>query len=203
MNRVLAIGLVAGLALVLPVRSFARRQVTGRVIGTVVDSSGSAVPGATVSLLLSGGDAPVLTVVTSPEGFFTFSSVRPELYDMTVESRGFQRQLLQNVKVEPARDTALSEIRLSVQGVTEEVSVVASVSSVQVTSAEVLSTITNAQVQKLPMIDRDPLALITTQAGVSESVRIPVRQQHDGPPAASGKPAGVHQVVFGKRRMHG
>jgi len=168
MNRVLAIGLVVGLALVLPVRSFARRQVTGRVIGTVVDSSGSAVPGATVSLLLSGGDAPVLTVVTSPEGFFTFSSVRPELYDMTVEARGFQRQLLQNVKVEPARDTALSEIRLSVQGVTEQVAVVDSVSSVQVTSAEVLSTITNAQVQKLPMIDRDPLALITTQPGVSD-----------------------------------
>ncbi len=46
------------------------RQVEGGISGTVVDASGSAVPGAAVSLMLPGGDRPVLSVMTSTEGFF-------------------------------------------------------------------------------------------------------------------------------------
>src|SRR5262249_39708412 len=40
--------------------------------------------------------------------------------------------------------------------------------TVQATSSDVSTTITNAQIQKLPMLDRNPLALITGQAGVSD-----------------------------------
>src|SRR4029077_4821248 len=44
------------------------------------------------------------------------------------------------------------------------------VQTVQTQNAEVSSTITNEQVRRLPMLDRDPVALIATQAGVSSNV---------------------------------
>ena len=105
-------------------------QVEGRLFGNVVDQSGSAVPGATVSLLLPGGDRAVLSVVSSAEGFFNFSNVRPELYDLTVEATGFRKQLVHGVKVDPARETTVSSIRLEVQGVSAKVAVIENVQAV-------------------------------------------------------------------------
>src|SRR5439155_9888912 len=124
-NRLFVIGALF-LAIILVVGE-ASAQVEGRLSGSVVDQSGGAVPGATVSLLLPGGDRPVLSVVTSTEGFFNFSNVRPELYDLTVEATGFRKQVVRSVKVDPARETTTAAIRLEVQGVSAEVAVIASV----------------------------------------------------------------------------
>jgi Carboxypeptidase regulatory-like domain len=166
MKRLFACGAVLFLILIMAAAGFA--QVAGQLVGSVVDQSGAAIPGATVSLLLPGGERPILTITTSAEGFFTFSNVRPETYDLTVEGAGFRKQLVRGVKVDPARETAIPAIRLEVQGVSAEVAVVESALTLQTTSADVSTTITNTQIQNLPLIDRYPLALITTQAGVTD-----------------------------------
>src|SRR5262249_36756268 len=69
-------------------------QVGGRLLGTVIDTSGAAVPNAMVSLTLPGGGRPVLSATADAQGLFTFSSVRPESYDLAVEAPGFQKQVL-------------------------------------------------------------------------------------------------------------
>src|SRR5262245_49535725 len=69
-------------------------QVTGRITGSVTDSSGLPIPNAAVSLLLAGGVRPVLTTVTTPEGLYSFTNVRPETYDLTVEASGFLKYSL-------------------------------------------------------------------------------------------------------------
>src|SRR5215510_7070992 len=166
MHRLIAFGAVLFSILTMAAGGFA--QVAGQLVGSVVDQSGAAVPGATVSLLLPGGERPILTTTTSSEGFFTFSNVRPETYDLTVEGAGFRKQLLRAVKVDPARETAIPAIHLEVQGVSAEIAVVESNLLLQTTSADVSTTITNTQIQNLPLIDRYPLALITTQAGVTD-----------------------------------
>src|SRR5215510_6397453 len=142
-------------------------QVGGRLLGTIVDTSGAAVPNAMVSLTLPGGDRPVLSGTADAQGLFSFSSVRPESYDLAVEAPGFQKQVLR-VKIDAGREMALPPIRLDVRPVTAEVAVVENVNTVQTSTAEVSSTITNAQIQQLPMLDRSPLQLITTQAGVTD-----------------------------------
>jgi hypothetical protein len=43
------------------------------------------------------------------------------------------------------------------------------VQTVQTSNAEVASTVTNEQVRRLPLLDRDPMVLISTQAGVSSN----------------------------------
>src|SRR6266446_5258974 len=145
-------------------------QVTGRISGSVTDSSGAAIPNATVNLLLPGGAKPVLATVTTPEGLFSFTNVRPISYDLTVDAKGFLKYTLRGVKVDPARETSLPGVQLEVAAVTQSVDVIANVQTVQTSNAEVATTVTNEQVRRLPMLDRDPMSLISTQAGVSNNL---------------------------------
>src|SRR5260370_3280855 len=145
-------------------------QVAGRISGSVTDSSGAAIPGATVNLLLPGGSKPLLATVTTPEGLFSFTNVRPESYDLTVDAKGFLKYTLRGVKVDPARETSLAKFQLDVAAVTQSIDVTANVQTVQTSNAEIATTVTNEQVRRLPMLDRDPMSLISTQAGVSSNV---------------------------------
>ena len=141
-------------------------QFSGRITGQVVDSSGAAVPGADVQLSLSGGTKPLLTTKTSHEGIYHFIGVRPSEYDLSVEASGFVKKTLRNVSVDPALETTVPTIKLELATLTQTVDVSANVQSVETSNAEVSGTITMEEVQKLPILDRDPLALIQTQPGV-------------------------------------
>ncbi|MCL4402094.1 MAG: TonB-dependent receptor [Acidobacteria bacterium] len=146
-------------------------QVAGRVTGSVVDASGAAVPDADVRLSLAGGSSAVLSAKTTTGGLFSLAGVRPESYDLTVEKGGFVKYTVRGVRVDPARETAVPVIRLELAAVTQTVDVTGLVETVQVSNAEVSSTVTNAQVQRLPLLDRDPMMLIQTQAGVVSNAR--------------------------------
>src|SRR5258708_31988502 len=100
-------------------------QVTGRMSGSVTDASGAAIPKATVNLFLPGGAKPVLATVTTPEGLFSFTNVRPISYDLIVESKGFLKYTLRGVKVDPARETSLPRVQLELAPVTQSVAVTA------------------------------------------------------------------------------
>jgi hypothetical protein len=146
-------------------------QSTGRITGSVVDSSGSAVPGASVKVLLPGGSQPVLAGETTVDGLFSFVSIRPTTYDLTVEATGFVKANLRGIKVDPARETSLPAIKLELPTVTSTIDVEADVASVQTSNVEVSTTITTEQVRRLPLIDRDPVSLVYVQAGVTYSPR--------------------------------
>jgi hypothetical protein len=142
-------------------------QVEGRISGAVVDPSGSAVPGAKVDLFLPGGHSPVLTTTTTTEGLFRLVGVRPASYDLTVDAAGFRKATVKGVKVDPGREAAVASIKLQLGAVTEVVDVSATAQGVETANAEISTTVTNQQVRDLPIMDRDPLALLITQAGVT------------------------------------
>ncbi|MEK7406389.1 MAG: TonB-dependent receptor [Acidobacteriota bacterium] len=142
-------------------------QVTGRLSGSVLDPTGSAVPGAKVDLLLAGGSTPVLSFTTTSEGLFTMIGVRPDFYDLVVEAAGFQKHTIRRVKIDPGRETSLPPIKLELGAVTATVEVISTIQGVQTTNAEISTTVTNEQVRRLPLMNRSPLALILTQAGVT------------------------------------
>jgi hypothetical protein len=141
-------------------------QVSGRVTGTVLDPFGGTIPSALVSLVMPGGGAPLLTTVTTTNGIFYFSGVQPGYYDLVVEVTDFRRHTVPNIKVDPAQETAIPPITLSLKSATFKVEVVGSIQPVQTANAEIATIITNEQVRRLPVIDRHPLTLLTTQAGV-------------------------------------
>ncbi len=141
-------------------------QFSGRVTGSVVDASGAAVPGAEVDLYLAGGKKPLLSVKTSTDGLYHFLGVRPADYDLTVEAKGFMKTTVTSLTVDAARELSVLPIKLAIATVSQNVSVTAEAQGVDTSNAEISDTITMDEIRNLPILDRDALSILQTQAGV-------------------------------------
>jgi tetratricopeptide (TPR) repeat protein len=105
------------------------------VAGTVNDTQGAVLPGATVTLT-SKTQGNVLTAVTDGQGRFTFPIIRPDTYSLTVTMQGFKTLERTNLVVN-ANDRATTGIlTMEVGGLTESVSVNSRISELQVESGE-------------------------------------------------------------------
>jgi hypothetical protein len=147
----------------------AAAQLSGRLSGAVVDSSGAAVPGAKVNLFLAGGSKPLLVATTSSEGLFNMLGIRPADYDLTVEAPGFLRATIRDITVDAARETPVPPIKLTLAAVTQSIDVAADTQAVELNNTEVSSTISTEDIRNLPILDRDPLGLLQLEAGVSNN----------------------------------
>ena len=147
----------------------ASAQTNGRLTGSVTDPSGAAVPKAAVNLVLHGGKRALVSTKTGNNGAFSIEAIRPELYDLIVEADGFQPFRLENVKIDPARSTDLVAIKLTLASTSTSVEVRAGAETVQTSTTDISTTVTAEQIRRLPVGDRNPLAFIATQAGVSSN----------------------------------
>src|SRR5437660_719387 len=86
-------------------------QISGRVSGSVVDSSGAAVPSADVNLYLSGGKTPLLATKTATDGTYNLIGVRPAVYDVGVEAKGFLKATVRGITVDASRETDVQQIK--------------------------------------------------------------------------------------------
>src|SRR5436190_1253273 len=100
-------------------------QVDGRLTGSVVDTDGKEIPGAGVALTLRDSKIPVLATITTSDGLFSVPGIPPGYYDLSITAAGFQTYTLRAIKVDPARETTLPTIVLSVQPLTITVNVIA------------------------------------------------------------------------------
>jgi hypothetical protein len=144
-------------------------QFSGRVTGTVVDASGSAIPGADVELFVAGGKKAVLTAKTTADGSFHLIGVRPADYDLTVSSKGFVSATLRNLNVDAARETDVPTFKLQIATVSQSVDVTGEATGVETSSAEISGTIDMSDIKNLPLLDRDVLSVIQTQPGVASN----------------------------------
>jgi hypothetical protein len=147
--------------------SFLFAQAQGGLAGTVVDPTGAVVSGAKVQLFIAGGKTAILSVETSPTGEFTIPSLRPTIYDLRVENTGFTAAVVSGVVVDPARTTNVPTIQLELAASTASVDVTAAAQAVEVTNDQVSTTVTQAQIANLPVLDRQVNNLFLTQPGVS------------------------------------
>lgn len=148
-------------------------QVTGRISGTVVDTSGAAIPGAAMELYLPGGQTAIAKAETSADGNFFLAGVRPEVYDLHVNAKGFRKEIIRGLKVDTSLELSLKTIKLEISSTTETIEVSADVTTVQTASAEVATTVSAEQLRRLPTANRSPIGLLLTQAGVSSNARTP------------------------------
>lgn len=144
-------------------------QTNGSIASSVVDGQLSAIPGASIRLFLPAGEEPIAETRTSSEGIFALTGLRPQLYDLEVSAPGFQTETIRGVKVDAARETSLPRITLKVGAVTLAVEVSAEIDNLQLNSSSVAVTIDSEQIRRLPLLDRNPLRLIATQAGVGSN----------------------------------
>ncbi len=88
-------------------------------------------------------------------------------YAVEIEAPGFRRHVATKVKVDIAGETSLPPVRLELGEISEVVEVEAGVNQVQTTTAELTSTVTKEQIQHLPLIGRNPLSLVSLEAGTA------------------------------------
>lgn len=141
---------------------------TSRATGTVTDSSGSAIPGAKVTVTNEATNQS-FTVTTSDTGTYVFESVQVGLYTVTVEAQGFKKVASKNNQLSIGQPMTVNLV-LEVGTVTETVEVTASYEQVQTsTSGNIGNVFSQKVIQDLPIVGtrgRNPLDLVTRQPGV-------------------------------------
>src|SRR5207302_981026 len=126
----------ACLALVLFGAGAAFAQVdTGSILGTVSDSSGARISGATVTLTNEGTNAAV-SATTGDDGGFKFTPVRIGSYKVTVTNQGFQTTTTHGVKVNVG-ENVVADFSLKPGSVSETVEVSTSAPVLQSQDASV------------------------------------------------------------------
>lgn len=149
----------------LPVAILLSQTSTGRIEGTVEDTSGAVVAGAKVTVrdtkreILASG-------VSTAEGRFVFPALQPSVYQITVEAPGFSKSVVENVELNVST-TVSRVIKLEVGALTEQVVVAAEAVRVNTTDAQLGRNITIKDIDTLPQLARNPMALASFQPGVS------------------------------------
>jgi hypothetical protein len=161
-------GFLAGLMAVLFTATLWAQGTTSRIVGTVLDQSGAAVPGATVTAQREGTTA--LTTQTDDDGGYVFDLVQPGTYTITVERQGFKRYVSSNNTV-LVNQPATINARLEVGDVSAVVSVEATAEQVQTASSGNFgSTVEQRTIEALPIVGtrgRNPLDILNFQPGVT------------------------------------
>ena len=137
----------------------------GRMSGTVLDSSGAVLPGATITMT-SDQTAQVQTTTSTETGAFLFPLVPVGTYKVEIELQGFKSATFTKVSVAVAQEYSLTA-RLELGNVSENVTVEAGASLVPTTSPEVTTTVGQGQIVSLPLNGRNPISLVQLQAGVA------------------------------------
>ena len=118
------------------------------------------------------GKPPFSPTQSRGDGSFDFQTVRSDTYNLTVELEGFAKASVNGVMIEPVRQTELAPLRLEIATTSQSVEVVAaSNQTVETSSFEVASTVTQQQIINLPVLDRQVSNLFYTQAGVNANGR--------------------------------
>ena len=144
----------------------ANAQRTGaRVRGSVADSSGAVIPGATVTLH-SDATGLTRTTTTNESGLYSFGELPVGTYSIKVELQGFKTGERTDVQLNVADDRAV-DFALDPGQVQETVSVEASAVQVKTIGGDVSGVVTGQQVRELPLNGRNFLQLATLMPGVS------------------------------------
>lgn len=142
---------------------------TSRVTGSVTDSSGAAVAGATVTLTDEGTNAS-LTTTTSDSGVYTFDLIQPGKYQVTVEKQGFKK-FVSKSNTALINQPATVNIALEIGDVSAVVTVEGSAEQVQTSSSgNIGSTVEQRTLESLPIVGtrgRNPLDLLNYLPGIT------------------------------------
>jgi len=137
----------------------------GGISGTVTDPSGAAVPGVKVTVTNAGTNQSV-TLTTSDSGAFSASSLEPVIYTIVVEAANFKTAIIENIKVDTASVQTVNVI-LEAGNITEKVTIEAETPLINTESGTTGQTITERQLQEIPLNNRSVLDLAVTVPNVS------------------------------------
>ena len=144
---------------------FTIAQTTTGTLSGIVSAPDGVIPGATV-VIKDNQTGRERTVTTSDAGSFAVSQLDFGTYTVTINASGYKKFVTKDVKVDVGRESSLT-ITMEVGGVSEEVTITSSGELVNSTNGELSTSISTQQVRELPIDGRNPLSLVSLQAGAN------------------------------------
>jgi hypothetical protein len=161
------VALLAGLAM-FPLAGAANAQVTtATIVGTVHDASGGALPGVTVTAR-NADTGFVHDVPSSETGAFRLEFLPIGPYVVEAALQGFKTASRTGIVLN-VNDSIRVDFALEIGTVSETVTVVAGAPLVNTVTSDISKTIDDAQIQSLPMVDRNTYSLLDLTPGVQSN----------------------------------
>ena len=145
--------------------AFAQGSTTSSISGTVVDTGGGVIPGATV-VAKNNATGTTTTAVSNTTGTFSIPALEPGTYTLTVSLSGFKTAVLNDVRLTIGTVQSV-KATLEVGSLTETVEVKGGVEIVNTQTATVSSTLNADQINKMPMATRNAINAVTFLPGVN------------------------------------
>lgn len=140
------------------------QSTSGRILGTVTDQSGAAVAGAVVVITdVQRGTAR--TIASDVTGDYAAVDLQPGTYKIHVEAKGFKTIERPSVLIEVASDVR-ADFSLQPGQVSEMITINEDVPLVNTTSATLGGTLSNAEINDLPLSGRNYENLLQLRPGV-------------------------------------
>lgn len=125
----------------------------GRIAGSVMDTAGGVVPGATVTIT-NEATGEARTTTTKADGSFLVVALKPTKYSVSAKAANFETATKKNIELQVGQQIDV-ELKLQAQGVTAQVDVVSGEDAVVNTSSASLSANVNPrEVEGLPINGR-------------------------------------------------
>ncbi|HUF03349.1 MAG TPA: TonB-dependent receptor [Aridibacter sp.] len=160
MRRVIFATLTIGIFAVLAVAQTTTGSLTGNVSGP-----DGLLPGATVTIADNQTGREV-TTTSNESGAYLFERIPFGVYTLRVSADGFKTYVANNVRVDANRQYTLNPT-LEIGDISIEVTVEAGAELVNASNAELSTTVDKKQILDLPINGRNPLSLLSLQAGVN------------------------------------
>jgi hypothetical protein len=140
------------------------QAVSGNIFGTVLDSSGAAVPQANVALKNTVSGTSTKTA-TNETGNYSANDLAPGTYDITVDKTGFSTVVQQAVALGVGQSLR-ADVTLPVGQQTQQVTVSGTPAGIETDRAEVQTRLSADQISELPVLNRNftNLTLLTPGA---------------------------------------
>src|ERR1700723_1960211 len=178
--------------------SFLYGQATGSISGTVTDVTGSAVPGAKVTVT-----APATglsrSITTNDSGEYILPLLGVADYTVQVEFQGFQTAKAENIRLQVDEHREL-DFKLTPSSVQTNVEVSATAVSIQTSDATLGQVITTQQVADLPLNGRDFVQLATLTPGVAQETN--PNSFFNGGPSSEASARGSYSLSVGGSRAN-
>jgi len=161
-------GLFLGILLFSTAPVLLAQSTGGRIRGTVTDSSGAAVPGASVTLINSATNVR-REVTTNATGEYLFLEVPVGTYEIDLNQQGFKKFVRKDVIVD--LNAAVSvDITLQLGAATEVVEVTGEPPVVDTSSTQLGAVVNSRDATQLPLNERDVYQLLQLQPGVQSQL---------------------------------
>jgi hypothetical protein len=144
------------------------QAVSGTILGSVTDPTGAVVANSKVTII-NEGTGLTRTVTSDGNGEYVAPSLPTGRYTVTAEIAGFKTLALSNIEVGVDQRVRI-DLKLEVGAMTESVSITAESPLLQTSSSELGTTVTDDQIEALPLNGRNFVSLTRTVPGVLRGI---------------------------------